>query len=109
MPTKDPATCPHLAFEAYVNVNRIMADEADETNPDAHAYRFHADIGVKCAECETSFVFLGMPGGYDPARPTTDFLGTEARVPIRPSDGLPLHAVERYVVDPAPADTSGAH
>ena len=103
MPDRDPQTCTHLAFEAEFNVARIVADAADEDDPDAHAYRFHADVTCRCAECKTEFQFVGMTGGYDPSRPTTDFLGTTARMPIRPYDGAPLHAVERYVVDDVPA------
>lgn len=65
--------CRHENFEADVAVNRL-----EDTG------RFIADVRIKCAQCGTPMVFLGLPRGVDMGSPATDTNGTELRAPIHP-------------------------
>lgn len=55
---QDPAKCGHTAFTANVDIVRLTNDGGTLTG-------FQADVTVKCLECETPFVWLGVPGGLN--------------------------------------------
>ena len=94
--TADPdKPCPHERFDAYVDVNRVLAAEGDETP----AY-FMADIKVTCADCGEPFRWTGAQAGMDPRKPMCSVDETELRAPLRPASadhdfgmGLPGFAV----------------
>ncbi len=65
--------CEHMNFVASVTVNRLEDVKG-----------FAADVHVQCADCNKPFVFIGLPGGLAPNRPTRSVDGTEARLPIAP-------------------------
>ncbi len=68
-------TCNHEDFTAHVAVNRL-----EDTG------QFAADVTIRCAQCQTPFTFLGLPGGLRPDTATISVDGTEARLPIKPFD-----------------------
>lgn len=70
--------CEHNEFEARVEVNRL------EDTPGGDITGFAADVHITCRECGKPFVFIGLPGGLAPDRPTCSVDRTEARLPIAP-------------------------
>lgn len=65
------AQCPHLEFDATVNVARFE----DNTLK-------YADVKITCRNCGKPAVFQGLPVGVMPDRPTREFGGQEARLPF---------------------------
>lgn len=65
--------CPHLNFEADVQVDRIEDRGA-----------FFVDVQVRCAECKVRFAFLGVERGLDYAKPMVSVDLFELRAPIAP-------------------------
>jgi hypothetical protein len=78
--------CPHLNFEANVEVNRIVADGAPE---DSVPIAYSADITVCCAECREPFRWTGVLAGLSHAEPRCSVNGTELRAPLRPASADP--------------------
>jgi hypothetical protein len=74
------AQCPHLNFEAKVDVNRF-----EDTG------RFGAVISIWCRICREPFRFLGCDAGYSPYRPMVSINGLELDAPIEPQ-GTPMIA-----------------
>ena len=72
--------CEHMNFIASVTVNRLEDVKG-----------FAADVHIQCADCDKPFVFVGLPGGLAPDRPTVSVDGTEARLPIVPEQETPVH------------------
>jgi len=83
--TSDPdKPCPHEHFEAYVEINRVLADEND-TGP---AY-FMADITVECAGCSEPFRWSGVQAGMIPSRPMCSVDEKTLHAPLRPASADP--------------------
>lgn len=64
---------------------------------------YHADVRIRCDDCDEPFRFIGAPAGVMPNRPCVSVDETELRAPIRPASsdpdfglGIPGFAV-RYV------------
>jgi hypothetical protein len=70
--------CRHEQFDCECAVNRVE-----------DIGRFTVDVRVKCVQCGTPFVFLGLPLGMDYNSATVSFDGTEARMGIAPK-GVPV-------------------
>jgi hypothetical protein len=110
VPPADPdKPCPHLHFQAFVEVNRILADGAD---PDSEPIGFAAEVGVKCAQCDEPFTWVGTPAGLSPGHPTSSIDKLILNAPLRPASsdpdfgmGMPGYAVTAYVADDGPAET----
>lgn len=87
--------CPHINFEAQINVIRIKQNESD---PDgAPVKRYTTDCRVWCAECKKPFVWLGFETGAHLNEPMVSIDGQEGRFPIAPAgeavselEGTPL-------------------
>ena len=87
IPPADPdKPCPHEAFEAFVEVNRVLADGAD---PDAAPTAFVAEVAVRCAQCEEPFRWVGVPAGLSGANPTCATDGLILNAPLRPASSDP--------------------
>jgi hypothetical protein len=83
--TADPdKPCPHPDFEAFVNVGRLLASEAD-TEPNA----FSAEITVACAACGERFRWIGVPAGLSGGRPTCSVDEFTLNAPLRPASSDP--------------------
>lgn len=77
--------CLHNNFAANVAVNRILKNEGDLVFA-----AYHADIKVKCAECDMPFEFVGdYPCGLLWDQACVDVSKQELRIPIQPK-GLAL-------------------
>lgn len=89
--------CKHVHFDARVEVSRLH-----------DIGRYAADVHVWCADCNTPFMFLGLPNGLDLDQPTVSIDATEARLPIHPVDETrkPLVGVKGYTVTFTKADES---
>lgn len=66
-------SCQHENFDAHVNVVRLE-----------DAGKFRAEVRIKCIQCDTPFVFEGLPCGYRRSEPTVSVDGQEANMPISP-------------------------
>lgn len=66
-------SCPHLNFEAEVDVARLE-----------DSGRFSADVRIKCADCGHPMRFLGLPMGLDLNGAAVSANGQEARLAIYP-------------------------
>lgn len=86
-----PSTCRHLAFEAFVTVNRL-----EDTG------RFSADVMIRCRDCGSPFRFLGLPSGVLTATPTVSIDGLELRAPIEPEGDTQVFSGARYEMAPRP-------
>lgn len=76
---KDPKTCPHEAFSAQVNVDRIAEkDGGPITN-------YMACVQVHCQDCGARFRFIGLPAGLDFNGATVSADAAEARLAILPA------------------------
>lgn len=73
--------CRHDAHTAFVDVYQLTAT----TDATSEPVGFTAEIRIDCNQCGEAFVFLGLPCGLSPAKPTTDVPGTTLRVPIKPA------------------------
>lgn len=76
---QDPAPCAHEEFETVNHIRRVC--EVEGGVPVA----FWLEVTIICSQCREPFIFLGLPGGVDAARPTCSGLGQEARLPIAPA------------------------
>lgn len=98
MHTADPdRACPHLDFNASVEVNRLTTSDDDPT-----VIGYDTSITVWCAACEEPFRWIGVQAGMSPAKPMCSVDETELRAPIRPASadpdfglGLPGFAITR--------------
>jgi hypothetical protein len=94
--TVDPdRACPHLQFEAVVEVNRIVRSDDDPT-----VAGFSADVRVSCADCGEAFRWTGLDAGMSPARPMCSPDERTLVAPLRPASadpdfglGLPGYAI----------------
>lgn len=77
-------TCLHEDFIARVDVIRL---QKTEDNPEIHGYT--CEMKVECADCHEPMVFVGVPVGLLPNRPTMSPDGLELRTPIRPQSSDP--------------------
>ncbi|MEV4093822.1 hypothetical protein [Streptosporangium saharense] len=75
--------CPHLTFEARVEVNRITSGD------DGPVVAYSADIVVRCADCDEPFRWTGLQAGLSQARPMCSVDETELRAPLRPASADP--------------------
>lgn len=77
--------CPHLEFDAVVEVARVLEDGAP---PTAAPVGFDVEVHVHCRACNTALRVLdpGLPVGVLPGRVTVDFAG-RLRAPMWPDDG----------------------
>ena len=89
---KDKKDCAHLRFHTEVKVARITETEGGPVKS------FSMECKLHCEDCGQQFEFIGLPGGYDPTRPTTNIDFTELIVPVRPATGN-FHSNMKYVVD----------
>jgi hypothetical protein len=80
-----PDPCEHLNFRVAVTVNHLTNEGRDGTGP----VIFVADLSIKCTDCNTKFVFLGVNRGLNFEAPTVNFLGDEAHLPIAPCIVIP--------------------
>lgn len=92
--------CPHLNFDAHVDVHRIQKSEAESDVIVA----YNTDIRINCHECGQPFEFLGVPLGMSFYRPTVSIDGKELHVPItipgeRPAEGLAGFSVSQQTFD----------
>ncbi|MEV8636548.1 hypothetical protein AB0395_33360 [Streptosporangium sp. NPDC051023] len=76
-------SCPHLTFEARVEVNRITTAE------DGPVVAYSADIRVRCRDCDEPFRWTGLEAGLSQARPMVSVDETELRAPLRPASADP--------------------
>ncbi|MER7500474.1 hypothetical protein AB0L05_27830 [Nonomuraea pusilla] len=75
--------CPHLDFNAYVEINRLT----DHDNGPVTGYS--ADIRVECAHCRERFRWIGVPAGMSGSQPMCSPDETELRAPMRPASSDP--------------------
>lgn len=87
--------CPHLNFEANVNVARLFDEQTREDIPPD---RYSADVTIRCADCGEPFTFVGMPRGLSPTQPMMGFDGQEAHLPICPASENPNIGGEAFVI-----------
>lgn len=87
--------CEHPDFRTDVSIARLTAVD------DGPVVGYSAEVMIECGSCGESFVFVGLPMGLDPRRPTTDVTGTRLRAPLRPQTstaeldpGLPGFTIE---------------
>lgn len=73
--------CPHMTFEASVDVNRLSDTDGGPINT------YSADIRIQCAECGQPFSFLGLPCGSLKRGASVSVDGHEARMAITPGVG----------------------
>ena len=83
-------SCQHMNFETYTKVARLT----DGDNGPVTGYSL--DLRVQCADCKQAFQFVGVPGGYSPAQPMSNFDATELRIPIIPSQD-PAEQIKPYL------------
>lgn len=69
--------CEHKEFNARVEVNHL-----EDIN------QFAADITINCANCGAAFEFEGLPGGLKLHGAAVSLDRTEARLAIRPAEGI---------------------
>ena len=104
VPAIDPdRPCPHEVFEAFIEVNRILADGAA---PDSEPIGFAAEVGVKCGQCQEPFTWIGAPPGLSGSHPTSSIDRLVLNAPLRPSSadpdfglGMPGYAVTVHTGD----------
>ncbi len=77
--------CPHLKFEAQVDVNRIGEAETMDRAPKAYV----ADIRVHCADCGEAFRWCGVSAGLSFDHPMVSVDEMELRAPLRPASADP--------------------
>jgi hypothetical protein len=77
--------CPHLQFEASVEVNRLT----DTDEPGAPVTGYAAEIRIRCAGCEEPFRWIGLQAGLSASRPMCSADETELRAPLRPASSDP--------------------
>lgn len=86
MVTVDPdKACPHLNFDAEVEVNCLGVGETSDGTPKAYS----ASIRVRCADCEELFRWIGVQAGMQPNRPMVSVDETQLHAPLRPSSSDP--------------------
>lgn len=90
-PTKKPSDCPHEAFSARVDVNRLL-----DTG------KFVADITIACVHCGEPFRFLGVPAGLHFDRPAVSIDELELRAPIEPQGQPRLQASASFTMPAIP-------
>lgn len=93
-------SCPHLHFNASVDVNRIQKSEQEPETIVAYT----ADVRIFCRESGQQFEFLGLPNGYSCYRPTVSIDGQTLSAPIavpgtRPAEGLAGFTVTHQVFE----------
>lgn len=71
-------SCPHMNFDATVNVARIE-DKG----------RFMAELRIKCKDCGTQFQFMGLRPGLNFDGATVSLDGLELNVGIHPEGQRP--------------------
>lgn len=77
--------CEHRNFQSFCNVHRLENDKTGVVE------RFQADVRIRCADCKKSFGFKTKNRrGLSLDDATTSIDDTELRIPIFPSNGLPL-------------------
>lgn len=71
--------CQHERFESQVNVFRL-------TSPDgAKVTGYTAEVEIRCCDCESPMLFLGLPVGSRPDYPTVSFDRRQLRSPLESS------------------------
>lgn len=107
--TEQPAQskdCPHLNFEAQVDVNRLTEKEGGPVT------KWAADIRIRCADCGAECHFVGVDQGLSFRRPMCSADGTELRAPIAIGK-VPASPVQTFevtgeaVTNPDPVDAPG--
>lgn len=95
MTTNPDRACPHEDFDAFVEVNRLTANDDDPT-----VVGYSADIRVSCHACGEPFRWTGLRAGLSPGRPMCSVDETVMSAPLRPASadpdfglGLPGYAV----------------
>lgn len=87
--------CPHLEFEAQVNVARFENSTLK-----------YADVTIICKNCGHPAVFRGLPVGVLPDQPTGSVGGQEARLPFTVDTDAEPDASPGFVInittDPTP-------
>lgn len=76
-------TCPHLNFEAKVDVSRLSHEEGWPITG------YTADVRIRCAHCGVPFAFKGMLPGSSPNYPMVSVDRDELRAPIEPAPDAP--------------------
>ncbi len=77
--------CPHLNFDATVEVNRIGEGDSVDGLPLAYV----ADVAVQCADCGEPFRWSGLQAGLSYARPMVSVDERELHAPLRPASADP--------------------
>lgn len=75
-------SCEHDSFQITGRVTRIS------DQPGGPITDYWCDLSVRCETCGADFVWLGLPAGHDPRKPTVDVTARELRVPIVPRFSL---------------------
>lgn len=75
--------CQHEAFEATVEVNRLMKAS------DGPVTGYSASVTIWCADCREPFQWIGVPIGLSPRSPAVSLDGRELRAPLRPASARP--------------------
>lgn len=76
----EPSKCPHLNFMGQITVNRLTNDRGDLTG-------FNCDLTVTCTDCNTPFVWLGVPEGLNLDGVAVAVGGEQLRAAIAPHFG----------------------
>ncbi len=79
------APCPHLNFDADVQVARIVQDE----QPGAAPHAFMCEVTVHCTDCKEPFRFNGLTAGMSFTHPMVSVDEKTLRAPIRPASADP--------------------
>jgi len=74
-----PDECKHETFQCDCKVGRLHKDGHPE-----EITEWRLDVTVHCTRCFKPFVFIGLPGGYHPDKPTVSIEGLEARLVLKP-------------------------
>lgn len=90
---KSHVPCPHMNFNASVNVFRLT-DSKDETK----VIGYTTEIRVNCAECGLPFEFIGVDAGMMPSKPMASVDAQELRAPIRPKGCKILPAIPGFTM-----------
>jgi hypothetical protein len=92
-PLLDPRKCQHENFHADVKVGRILKADNDK-EPSGYM----ADIRVRCTQCNTPFVFVGVEAGLLFTKPMASPDGQELRAPLRPKNSEILPALPGFTM-----------
>jgi len=87
-----PSECEHPQFSAVVNVARVL-----------DVGKFVAEVEVNCQVCGVPMRFVGVPAGFDYARPMVSITGELLHAPIEPAIETELHARASFTMPKIPA------